>query len=175
MNILGLCGSLQARSSNAALLRAAAKSAPAGVGFTTFDSLGDLPHFNPDLEAGGSAVPGPVAGFRARLDEAGGVLIATPEYAHSLPGVLKNALDWVVGSGELSGKRVAVLGGAPNQAGGLRAQLALIPVLLAMDAVVVANLALPHVRKALDEAGEVADPATLRRIAALVRTLASEG
>src|SRR5438105_3807739 len=105
MQILGISGSLRRVSSNTALLRAASLLAPQGVEITLYDGLGDLPPFNPDLEG---AEPPSVLDFRARIQEADGVLISSPEYAHGVPGVLKNALDWLVGSEkiEIVGKPV---------------------------------------------------------------------
>ena len=110
MNVLAISGSLRAGSSNTTLLRAAALVAPPGMTITLYEALGDLPPFNPDLED--TDLPA-VADFRAHLHAADGVLICSPEYAHGVSGVLKNALDWVVASGELSGKPVALLNAAP--------------------------------------------------------------
>src|SRR5437870_1396517 len=101
MRILAICGSLQARPANLALLRSAAANAPAGVEVVLFDGLRDLPHFNPDLEPEGAPPPPAVAAWRRALAESDGVLIATPEYGFSLPGALKNGIDWTIGSGEL--------------------------------------------------------------------------
>lgn len=112
MRILGVCGSLQATSGNLELLREAAASAPAGVTVQLFDGLGALPHFNPDDDARGA--PDSVLRFRLALKESDAVLIATPEYGHSLPGVLKNAVDWVIGSGELHEKPVAITAAVPG-------------------------------------------------------------
>ena len=173
MKILGISGSVQGRSSNTALLRHAGEVLPAGVEFALFDALDKLPHFNPDLDDLDRGIaPSPVLDFRGQLRESGGVLFATPEYAHGMPGVLKNALDWLVGSGELSGKPVAVLSAAPNSTGGIRAQVALIQTLVVMDAVFVDALAVPFVRKRLDDQGRVFHESTLRRIEGLVRALA---
>ena len=108
-SLLTVSGSLRVGSSNAALLAAAGLVAPAGVAVQTYDALADLPAFNPDLEEGPGPVPNAVAHWRAALATADAVLISSPEYAHGIPGVLKNALDWVVGSGELVGKRVGLL------------------------------------------------------------------
>src|SRR5947209_6705715 len=116
MRILAVCGSLQARSSNLALLRTAHRVAPEGVEVVDAVSVGDVPHFNPDLDRDG-ATPDEVTRLRAQVAAADGVLIASPEYAHSLPGVLKNALDWLVGSGELYQKPVAVLCASPRPTG----------------------------------------------------------
>jgi len=106
MRVLAVCGSLQAKSSNLTLLQVAVASAPPGVAVTIFDGLRDLPHFDPDLEARGE--PASVATWRAALTASDAVLIASPEYGHSLPGVLKNGIDWVIGSGELERKVVAI-------------------------------------------------------------------
>ena len=173
MKILGISGSLQGRSSNTALLRLAGAAAPAGVAFDHFESLGDLPPFNPDLDdLDGGLGPPAVLEFRGRLRESRAVLFATPEYAHGMPGSLKNALDWLVGSGELAGKPVAVLSAAPNASGGIRAQVALIQTLIAMDAVVVDALAVPFVRKKLDDQGRMIHEPTRRRIEGLIHALA---
>jgi chromate reductase len=109
--ILAICGSLQAKSSNLALLEVAARSAPAGLHVTLFDGLRDLPHFNPDLEAS-STLP-VVDAWRRALAESDALLIASPEYGHSLPGALKNGVDWVIGSGELERKVVAITAAVP--------------------------------------------------------------
>jgi hypothetical protein len=107
VRILAISGSLQARSSNLDLLKTAVAVAPDGVEVAIFDGLRDLPLFNPDLETDGAA-PSSVQTWRRVLAERAAVLIATPEYGHSLPGSLKNAVDWVIGSGELERKVVAI-------------------------------------------------------------------
>jgi NAD(P)H-dependent FMN reductase len=106
MRILGICGSLQAKSGNLALLKTIAESMPPGVELVLFDGLRHLPHFNPDIEASG--VPESVTQWRLALAASDAVLIASPEYGFSLPGVLKNGIDWVIGSGELEQKVVAI-------------------------------------------------------------------
>ena len=102
MRILGISGSLRASSSNTALLQAAAVLAPEGITITLYDGLSQLPQFNPDLDD--ETVRRPCNDWRASLRAADGVVFSTPEYAHGVPGALKNALDWVVGSGELVDK-----------------------------------------------------------------------
>lgn len=106
INVLAVSGSLRAASVNSALLQALAQLAPAGVRVRLYESIGTLPLFNPDLEG---HEPAPVHAWRAALASADAVIIASPEYAHGVTGAIKNALDWVVGSGELSGKPAAVL------------------------------------------------------------------
>src|SRR5450432_4339141 len=127
MRILAVSGSLRASSSNTALLRAAAALAPPGVAVTLYDGPGNLPHFNPDLD--GETVPPAVKDWRRSLQASDGVLFSVPEYAHGVPGVLKNALDWVVGSGEFMDKPAALFNGSPR---GTYAQASLTETLTAM-------------------------------------------
>lgn len=109
IKLLTVSGSLRAGSSNSTLLAAAARVAPAGVEVAAYTELAALPAFSPDLEEGDGPVPPPVAHWRAALARADAVLFSSPEYAHGVPGVFKNALDWVVGSGELVDKPVGLL------------------------------------------------------------------
>ncbi len=106
LRILGLSGSLRAASLNTRLLRATELLAPKHITFEVFNGLGSLPIFNPDLD---DKAPEPVQIFQAALSKADAVLIASPEYAHGVTGVIKNALDWVVASAEFSRKPTAVL------------------------------------------------------------------
>ena len=107
VHILGISGSLRRVSKNTALLEAAALLAPPYVEVAIYRELEDLPPFNPDREA--EAPPAAVARFRELLQAADAIVISSPEYAHGVPGVLKNALDWVVGSGELTFKPIALI------------------------------------------------------------------
>ena len=115
MRVTGLSGSLSPSSGNSAVLDAVSRSADAVVDVWT--GLADLPPFRPEEE--GDAV---VASLRGAISAADVVLIATPEYAGGMPGVLKNALDWLVGSGELYGRRVVVVSAAPDVARGANAR-----------------------------------------------------
>ena len=108
---------------------------PNGVEVVVTDLLRDLPFFNPELEASG--VPPPVESWRRALADSDAVLIASPEYGHSLPGVLKNAIDWVVGSGELDNKVVATTAAVPHGDRGRLGLQALGQTLRAVAAVVV--------------------------------------
>ena len=137
MRIVAISGSLQARSSNTALVRLAAGLSDSRLAVDVFDGLADLPYFNPDLD--GEQPPRTVTELRARLSSADGVLIASPEYAHEIPGVLKNALDWLVRSGELYGKPVVVLSAAPSAERGRFVREALARTLTAQGASVVAS------------------------------------
>jgi NAD(P)H-dependent FMN reductase len=140
-------------SSNTELLRAAAKLAPSNVEITLETGLSELPHFNPDLEGN---EPAAVLEFRERLRAADGIVISSPEYAHGVPGVLKNALDWVVGNGELSGKPVALFNASPRAS---IAQESLAEIIRTMDAMLVSETALgvPLLGKNLDAAAIVAN------------------
>jgi NAD(P)H-dependent FMN reductase len=112
IRILAISGSLRSASSNSVLLRVAAILAPEEFQIFLYEGLGDLPHFNPDFD--GDEPCASVADFRNRLREADGVLISTPEYAHGVPGVLKNALDWLVRSGEFVDKPVCIINHLPR-------------------------------------------------------------
>jgi chromate reductase len=94
MRILGLSGSLRRGSHNTSLLQAAAKVLPPGVELEVYDGLRDLPHYDSDMDV--EPAPAAVARLREAIEDADGVLIATPEYNGSIPGVLKNTLDWDV-------------------------------------------------------------------------------
>jgi chromate reductase len=94
------------------LLERAKAGAPQGVEVRIFDGLRLLPHFDPDIEAAGAA-PSAVAAWRTAIAESDALLLASPEYGHSLPGALKNGIDWVIGSGELECKTVAVTAAVP--------------------------------------------------------------
>lgn len=102
MSTLGICGSLSKRSANHRLLQALQQAWSMQV-----HSLDALPMFNPDIEIDGAA-PRAVLAWRNALQACSGVVFACPEYGHNLPGVLKNALDWVIQSGELGGKPVYI-------------------------------------------------------------------
>src|SRR5580765_6773221 len=112
MKIIGISGSLRAGSSNTAVLRAAARLAPAGVDIVLFDGIAGLPFFNPDLD--NDQAPSAVAAFRALIGSADGILISSPEYARGVAGVMKNALDWLVGSFEFPDKPVALINTSPR-------------------------------------------------------------
>jgi len=157
VRILAVCGSLQTTSNNLVLLHAAAASAPSGVQLMLFDGVRDLPHFNPDIEANG--VPESVRRWRQALAEADAVLIASPEYGFSLPGALKNGIDWVFGSGELERKVVAITAATPGSERGRRGLQALRDTLSALSVTLVGGEPIPL------------RPEFEAQVAALVRTL----
>jgi chromate reductase, NAD(P)H dehydrogenase (quinone) len=142
MRILGVCGSLQAKSSNLSLLHMARSMVPEGVEFVLYDGIRDLPHFNPDIEA--SCVPPAVADWRRAIATSDALLIASPEYGHSLPGSLKNAIDWVIGSGELERKVTGVTAATPGPERGLLGLQALRGTLGAVSARIVGGEPIAH-------------------------------
>jgi chromate reductase, NAD(P)H dehydrogenase (quinone) len=107
MHILAISGSLRAASSNTAVLRAAALLAPSDVAVTLCDAIAQLPHFNPDLDI--APPPAAVQSWRAAISASDALLISAPEYAHGLPGALKNALDWLVSGVEMTDKPVGLI------------------------------------------------------------------
>lgn len=107
MRILAISGSLREQSTNSRLLRAARLIAPADVTIDLYDALGDLPHFNPDLDE--DEPPPIVAKLRAEVGASDALMICSPEYAHGVPGTLKNALDWLVASREMVGMVVGLI------------------------------------------------------------------
>ena len=109
-SVLAISGSLRAASLNSALLRAAAQLAPPEMNIVIYTGLGDLPLFNPDIEA---SDPAPVADLRRRIVDADALIVAGPEYAHGITGVLKNALDWMVGNESFVDKPVALFNASP--------------------------------------------------------------
>lgn len=169
MEIVAINGSLRQRSSSAALSRALAHVAPDGVTVTLYRDLGELPHFNPDLDEEGLAVPSRVDELRRLLRDADAIYICSPEYAHGVPGVLKNMLDWLVSDGTLVGKPVALLN--PSPAGGTYAQASLVETLRTMNWNVVeaASHLEPFVTRRIT--GEVEDEATLHLLRASIETM----
>jgi chromate reductase len=170
MRILAISGSLRATSSNAALVRAAAALGPPELEVQYYDEqLGAIPPFNPDLDGAGAVPPPPVAELRGLLGSADGVLISSPEYAHGAPGVLKNALDWIVSSGELENKPLVLIAASPS--GGQFARSSLTPTLEVMGARIVASLALTFTRKYIDAEGLITEPSVARAVAEAVAAL----
>jgi NAD(P)H-dependent FMN reductase len=174
MKLLAICGSLRQASINAALLRAARRLAPAGIEVVIFGGAGELPLFNPDLEA---SPPASVRALHSAVASCQSMLIASPEYAHGVTGTIKNMLDWLVSFEPFVGKPVAVLNASPRAH---HADDALRETLKTMSAVIVgpASLSIPLLGAKLDEHGMVADPAVssaiLRSLAAL-RSAVADG
>jgi chromate reductase, NAD(P)H dehydrogenase (quinone) len=164
--ILAIAGSVRARSFNQMLLRAAIEVAPAG---TTVEagSIEDIPLYNGDLEAA-TGSPAPVEALKERIAKADGVLLVTPEYNNSLPGVFKNAIDWTSRPpADLAriygGKPIGVIGATPGPGGTGMAQAAWLPVLRTLGTLPFfgARLQVAHAGKVFDEHGALSD-ATVR-------------
>jgi chromate reductase, NAD(P)H dehydrogenase (quinone) len=177
VELLAIPGSLREASSHRTLLRAAAALAPEDVTVRLSDHLATLPHFNPDLDA---APPAAVAGWRAAVGGAGGLLLSTPEYAHGLPGTLKNGLDWLVSDPALLHKPIAIWN---VSARGSYAQASLIEILRTMSTRIVeeAGVTLPLLDSPLELAALVETPAlramlrdALEAFVRVIRQLTSE-
>lgn len=173
MRLVGLAGSLRDGSYNRRLLDAAAKELPVGVELEVWDGLGRLPAFNEDLE--GVRPPAAVHELQRLLAEADGVLVATPEYNHSISGVLKNALDWASRpphAPSLADLPVAVIGASLSAYGAVWAQHETRNVLRAIGARVIdAELPVARAHQAFDDEGRLVDPALRERLAAVLDEL----
>jgi NAD(P)H-dependent FMN reductase len=165
---LAISGSLRSRSSNTSLLRAAEALASENHRIVIYEGIGDLPHFNPDIEGDDSITS--VQDFRLQLRNSDAVIFSSPEYAHGVPGVLKNALDWVVGSGEMVEKPIALFNASPRST---YAQASLLETLTVMSAKIVkeAFVTVELAGKKLDEAGMVSDPEISQALKAALATL----
>jgi len=159
LRIIAISGSLRAQSSNTSLLRLAASVAPPDVHVELYDGLATLPHFNPDDDL--DVPPPPVLALRRRVGQADGLLFCSPEYAHGVPGSLKNALDWLVASVELPGKPVASLNASPMAT---HAQASLLETLTVMSTRIVreACVTIPVTRADLDAGGVITSPELAR-------------
>lgn len=152
MRVLGISGSLRGGSLNSALLRAAAERLPAGAELTVFERLADIPPYDEDVERAGFE-PEAVRELREAVRSADAVLVATPEYNHSIPGQLKNALDWVsrpAGHSALRGVPAATIGASTGMFGAVWAQAETRKVLGALGGrVVEAELPVGHAHELL--------------------------
>lgn len=174
LKVLGFAGSLRKASFNRGVLRAAQELVPEDVKIEIFDLAG-IPIFNQDEECD---PPEPVASFREKIRAADALLVATPEYNYSIPGVLKNALDWAsrpYGEGAILGKPVAVMGASVGMLGSARAQYDLRRVFQALNMPAVSHpeVLIPFASKLCDEQGNVRDEKTRAKIQELVIALAA--
>jgi len=171
VRVLAVSGSLRAASSNTAVLHAMVALAPDDVTVAVYDRLAELPPFNPDLDVEGATPPAVVADLRARIGAADAIVISSPEYAHGVPGALKNALDWLVSSLEFPGKPVALVNVSARS---VHAQAQLTEILTTMSARLVApaSLTLPLDGRRLDAAEMRADPEIAAALTAAIDALA---
>ena len=172
VHILGFAGSLRKQSYNRSLLSAATEMVPADATLEVFDLEG-IPPFNQDLE---QQPPDKVKEFKAKIRGADAILIVTPEYNYSIPGVLKNAIDWAsrpYGDNALEGKPVAVMGASPGMTGTARAQYHLRQtfVFLNMYPVNRPEVMVPFAQDKVDSNGRVTDEKTRKKIRELLESL----
>lgn len=172
IRIFGFAGSLRKRSLNRAILAAASELLPEGAKLEIFDLEG-IPPFNQDLE---KQPPDRVREFKAKIRAADALLIASPEYNYSVPGVLKNAIDWAsrpYGDSAFEGKPVALMGASVGNLGTARAQYHLRQtfVFLDMHPLNRPEVMVPSAHEKIDKEGKVTDPATRERIKELLESL----
>lgn len=175
MRVLGISGSLRRDSLNSALLRVAAERLPAGAELTEFEGLREIPPYDADLEL--EETPAAVHELRETMRAADAVLIVTPEYNHSIPGVLKNALDWAsrpAGQSALNGKPAAVIGASTGVFGAVWAQAETRKVLGALGGrVVEAELPVAGADKLLVDGRLELDPRQAERLEQILAELVS--
>jgi chromate reductase len=172
VHVLGFAGSLRKQSYNRAILAAALEMVPGDATLEVFDLEG-IPPFNQDLE---NQPPEKVKEFKAKIRAADAILIVTPEYNYSIPGVLKNAIDWAsrpYGDNALDGKPVAVMGASPGMTGTARAQYHLRQtfVFLNMYPMNRPEVMVPSANEKIDENGKVKDERTRKKIKELLESL----
>jgi chromate reductase len=176
MKILGISGSLRDASYNTMLLRAAAELLPHEVEFEQWDALKTIPPYDEDDDV--ESAPEPVAALRAAIAGAHAVLFATPEYNASIPGVLKNALDWVsrpLRSNPLRNKPVAVIGASTGAFGAVWSQAELRKVLGTIGArVLEGDVAVGHAPSRSDEQGRPTDEQLVEQLEEVVAGLVQE-
>jgi chromate reductase len=159
ITLLGICGSLRRSSLNRALLAAIGETLPGGASLRVWESL-DLPVFNSDL-----GEPAAVAELKRAVAEADGVVFAVPEYNYSIPGGLKNAIDWIsspVPESPLRGKPCGIVGAASGMSGTIRAQAHMRQILVFSDSPCLSQpeVLIPRAQERFDEAGRLADEST---------------
>ena len=176
MKVLAISGSLRSNSHNSKLLRAAADLFPAGVEVEIWDGLKDIPPYDEDDD--GDDAPAAVARLRAAIAGADALFFATPEYNHSIPGVLKNAIDWASrpsGASVFLNKPAAVVGASTGAFGAVWSQAELRKVLGATGTrVVEGDLALGHAHERFDENGRLRDANLREELQEVVDTLVAQ-
>ncbi len=174
IRLVGLAGSVRKASLNRALLRALAEVLPDGTTLELFDRLAEIPTFDPDV----TAEPPAVVAWKQAIAGADGLVIATPEYNYSLPGVLKNAIDWASrppAQSPLRGRPIGIVSAASGISGGMRAQYHLRQILVFTDspAMLQPEVIIPKAHERFDGQGQLLDEATrelLRRYAVALTT-----
>jgi chromate reductase len=174
IHVLGISGSLRHGSYNTAALHAACEELPDGMMIELFD-LSPIPLYNQDVDAAGA--PEPVQHLKARIAAADALLIATPEYNRSVPGVLKNAIDWAsrpAGRSPLNGKPVAIMGAATGTWGTVRAQAHLRQICVAINMLPLnaPEVLIAQAARKFDADGRLIDETTRRIIRSMLEALA---
>jgi chromate reductase, NAD(P)H dehydrogenase (quinone) len=172
-HLLGIAGSLRQGSYNRGLLRAAAEVLPPGVTFA-IHPIDEIPHFNQDVLALGD--PPAVRSLKEGIASADALLIATPENNYSIPGVLKNAIDWASRPNKtsvLKGKPIGIIGASTGEGGTVRAQLALRQVFVLTNSLVMIQpeLRVPYAAQKFDEDGNLVDGEIRARLASFITSL----
>lgn len=177
IKIVGISGSLRKGSYNSALLRAAAQVLPAGVQLE-IGSIRDIPLYDGDVEAN-DGIPASVQTLKSRIIQADGLLLVTPEYNNSMPGVLKNAIDWLsrppADSAQVFGNRpVTIMGASPGGFGTVLSQAAWLPVLrtLGMRPWFGPKMLVSHANKVFDTNGELQDEAVRKQLTTFMQGFA---
>jgi chromate reductase len=178
MRILALSGSLRTESYNTALAHAAARLAPPGVVVDVYDGLRHIPPYDQDRDEGDSATPRAVVHLRRQIEAADALFVVTPEYNGSVPGVLKNAIDWASArhrGSSFQNKTVAIAGATTGQYGAIWAQQDLRKVLGIGGARVIAgDLPVSRAHTVFDEAGQLVSPLVAERLRAHLASLVAE-
>ncbi len=161
LRLLGIAGSLRKGSLNRALLHAIGDELPAGVAMDVHDRLGEIPVFDPDA----AIAPEPVTAFKQAIAAADGLVIVTPEYNYSIPGFLKNAIDWATRpapTSPLRGKPIGIASAAQGMSGGMRAQYHLRQILVFTNSPVMVQpeVIIPRAQDRFDAAGRLHDEST---------------
>src|SRR5690242_12366449 len=166
--VLAISGSIRQNSLNLSLLKEIAKLSTEIFEVRIFEGLGDIPHFNSDLDT--DTPPAEVIDFRRQVKEADGILICTPEYAMGVPGVLKDAIDWTVSSAEFSHKPVALITASSS---GQKGHLSLLETLRIIECDIPdgSQLLISFVKTKVSSEGKILDLQTLEQVKKLVNSL----
>jgi chromate reductase, NAD(P)H dehydrogenase (quinone) len=166
--IAAICGSTRASSTNLSLIKAIAELTKDRFTITIFEDIAELPHFNPDAK--NENVSQKVIAFRQLISTAHAVIICTPEYAHGVPGTLKNAIDWTVSTNEFSQKPVALITASTD---GTYAHKAMLETLRVIEAKNIDkhNLLIQFAKTKITEGNQITDKKTFDEVAAMIKSL----
>ena len=173
LRLLLVTGSTRPGSTNSAALRSARELVPDGVEGIVYESLAELPHFDPDADQ--DPLPEPVVRLRAAIAAADAVVFCTPEYAGTLPGTFKNLLDWTVGGAEMYGRRATWINvAAPGRGDGADATLRTVLGYVGAAVLESSGTRVPVARDAVGASGVIEDDDTRRRLGEALRTIVAE-